>query len=1370
MLKERKSGMWRPCAWLVTGLVTLGSAGQAITCASPGKDGVGTNITGIVNTYYPGTVSASAGGMTLSLGASTGASTQITAGDLLLVMQMQDATLNTADSTAYGSGGTSGSGATAVNAGKYEYVVATSASSGNGSVSIRGDGSGGGLINSYTNSAYSATSGAKRFQVIRVPQYSSATLGATAITAPAWNGSTGGVVGIDVAGTLNLNGGSITTTGLGFRGGVGRQLTGDVNGSAIAFRSPAPANGTVGFHGQKGEGIAGTPRYVLSGGVASDTGAEGYPNGSSARGAPGNAGGGGTDSSPSNNFNNSGGGGGAGGGAGGTGGNAWANAAAVGGRGGTAAPNSVSQLVLGGGGGAGSTNDGTGDLANGLASSGAAGGGAVLVRAGTVTGTGGIFANGASANNTVVNDGSGGGGAGGSIMVVSPNALPGTLSVTATGGNGGSNTGGGNPRQHGPGGGGGGGFVVLSSPASVSVAGGTGGTTRDINNLSDTFGATNGAAGAAQTAAAVTSVPGASATTTCFPNLVVTKTTSTPSRFSATDTAATYTITVNNTGGTASGVALSDVLPTPFTYGATTATTYSGGASGPASLGATGTTTAGFGTPGGTPTNSVTLPQGGSLSVTFTVNLNSAVPGIYQNPAAVSFTDPTRTVTQTVTPGGAYTVGGTVGGSNYASGSSTNEDVAITGPPLACTNNFYALVTDGTSSYRTIAPLTPAGTVQTTIATVPLGTANNNAALAVSADGTKLFVATADGVLQIYDVPTGKWLSSVAIPGNVRTLRMAVTKPTAANPNGVGYFSIDTRLWTFQTTAPYAISGPITLNYADTSGLIPAPTISGSGDFFADSAGNLFLSVNNGSSGSYLDTFLVRPNGSVLFLGRLNDSNIGTSDTYGGYAAIGQTIYASSSDGRIIAVDLATLTVTQTAAASAARGSTDLASCSYPTLNPVIGVTKTAAKVAGSAGSLILPGDTLEYTIIVRNSGNISAAEATLQDSIPAGATYVAGSTKLNMATVADVNGTMPFATPGVIKSPNAANGVLQADSTPTVTTDREATLTFRVTINAGTSSVSNQATATYSDNSTGSAATTSVLSDDPNTLASNDPTVTDTAKPILAVTKTVDRTVALYPNSVNGAEPVPPVLNYTITVTNNGTLAAAGVTLTDVLPANVGTPTVTENGNPVAATQNGQNLTWSVGTLATGSAATRTFRVTVTAPPAPTLRATQPQSALVNSVVASATNAATTPAATATTGTAYTALFKQVHNIGSSPAAAPIPATSPAWSSTGTGLPRNVVEYCIDFTNYGSLPLNNYKINDVVPANTTLVAGSLFVKQGNMQVTPSTAYVGATTGVTDGTVTATDGTVTATKTVTATIGTLAINTTGSFCFRATIN
>ena len=92
----------------------------------------------------------------------------------------------------------------------------------------------------------------------------------------------------------------------------------------------------TGFHGSKGEGIAGTPRWLWNAATSAvvDTGVEGYPNGSMARGAPGNAGGGSTDGHPSANDENSGGGGGGNGGAGGIGGNTWNSNIARGGYGG----------------------------------------------------------------------------------------------------------------------------------------------------------------------------------------------------------------------------------------------------------------------------------------------------------------------------------------------------------------------------------------------------------------------------------------------------------------------------------------------------------------------------------------------------------------------------------------------------------------------------------------------------------------------------------------------------------------------------------------------------------------------------------------------------------------------------------------------------------------------------------------------------------------------------------------------------------------------------------------------------------------------------------------------------------------------------
>src|SRR5438445_473267 len=77
------------------------------------------------------------------------------------------------------------------------------------------------------------------------------------VNALAWTGTVGGIVALDVAGTLNLGGGTINASGKGFRGGGGVQLAGGT-GTNTDYRRAAGAWG-----GSKGEGVAGTPRYVF---------------------------------------------------------------------------------------------------------------------------------------------------------------------------------------------------------------------------------------------------------------------------------------------------------------------------------------------------------------------------------------------------------------------------------------------------------------------------------------------------------------------------------------------------------------------------------------------------------------------------------------------------------------------------------------------------------------------------------------------------------------------------------------------------------------------------------------------------------------------------------------------------------------------------------------------------------------------------------------------------------------------------------------------------------------------------------------------------------------------------------------------------
>jgi uncharacterized repeat protein (TIGR01451 family) len=706
--------------WLLASLLA-----QAQVCAAPGKDGTGFSR----NTYFPGLGSAAAGSTVVNLGSARSdadaATTPFAVGDLALVIQMQDALVNNTDSAAYGDGvgGDPASGSTNLrSAGFYEFRRVTAVAG--SSITLDAP-----LSNTYTTANADATSGHRRFQVVRVPQFASLTLPGGTLNVTPWDGSTGGVIVLDVSGTLSLNGTTLNADAAGYRGG-GSQEAAVISGSNVTTYASAQVAGIppANLGAAKGEGIAGTPRFVRSDTVVAngytgrDLGSSGYPGGFDlARGAPANAGGGGTQ-------HNAGGGGGGNAGTGGRGGNSFAMysatdtggcvafgpgyfacggdfARAVGGFGGQGLTPVATRLFLGGGGGAGEANNAADNVAV-AQGSGGNGGGLIFVRARTVSGSGLFTANG-GAGQPGGRDAAGGGGGGGTVVLVTDSpSVPG-LQVSVAGGAGG-NTGlplTGNETQ-GTGGGGGGGAFIRTTGVSVgaaSVSGGASGVNTPVAGVSDAFGAAGGAGGAANVTFSGSQYPNPSS---CFPALTVSKSTTTPTRTIPTDATATYVVGVRNaTGvGAALGVAVRDVLPAPFTLaGSTAVAQLAGGSLGPAPSTASGTSTVTLSTPGGGTGTAYFIPPGGGVTLTFQVNLNGASPGTYQNPADAVYSDPTRTVAGgTVSPGGAYAGGGTAGGSNYASASSTQEDVSITALTLLTvskTNGVGTLTAGSTTSY-----------------------------------------------------------------------------------------------------------------------------------------------------------------------------------------------------------------------------------------------------------------------------------------------------------------------------------------------------------------------------------------------------------------------------------------------------------------------------------------------------------------------------------------------------------------------------------------------------------------------------------------------------------------------------------------------
>lgn len=448
-------------------------------------------------------------------------------GDLLLIYQPQGATVDTASNSASYGAISSYNGA-----GRYEFVYVQSVA-GN-LITIADSDTGGSVCGGGLRFTYALPG----TLVIRVPQYSNLTVNAGAsLVAPAWTGSSGGVVAIHVGGS------PVSTTGV-------ATVDGAIHADARGFRGGAVAEQSVVF---------GVTSFVCANPDGAQKG-EGIGDGIFAsvnnrcRGAAANGGGGG-------NNHNSGGGGGANGGfdaadptaggwlrgigvfAAGPGGSgpgspfdfllSWALDAEIdpdlggpsppqtssgGGRGGytyaasranpqTAAPGAAAwggdlrravgglggrplngmpvvsdpyrRLYFGGGGGAGESNNSQGG-------SGGAGGGLVFLVARRVQGGGQIRADGAAGQDSAGggnNDAPGGGGAGGTVVIQAGNGLSAGMSVFARGGRGGNQLPI-DPESEGPGGGGSGGVILSPGGGSASLAGGVHGSS-DSGGLRD---------------------------------------------------------------------------------------------------------------------------------------------------------------------------------------------------------------------------------------------------------------------------------------------------------------------------------------------------------------------------------------------------------------------------------------------------------------------------------------------------------------------------------------------------------------------------------------------------------------------------------------------------------------------------------------------------------------------------------------------------------------------------------------------------------------------------------------------------------------------------------------------------------------------
>ena len=431
-----------PAAALIAPVTPLANAAD-----SPPHGVCMTPPVGIVNTSWPLVADVTAGATTLQI--PTLAADQVGAygapqpGDLFLISQLIDATINSTNTSNYGANNGTGRGYTSLGrTGLWEYARVQSYDATTGVVTLNDAITGGYL-----------TTGFSRAQVTRVPEYVNLTLTAD-LTAPALqvvsgDRVAGGVMAVSVTDTLNLNGFSIHADALGFAGGEAVKYSSVTTGQEyVSNQYP--------FDGGKGLGIAATFNDLQN-----------NLGGAYAQGAPANGGGGGGDHDGS-------GAGGGNGGVGGRGGLPWfSSSASARALGGTSVPipsgETLAQRLIGGGGGGGGNGNQNGQTSGGT------GGGIVVVDAGKVsnsgsvaTGKGEIRANGEAAA-AAPRDGGGGGGAAGTVLLRSDSAVPASVKLKAIGGLA--------PNSQGDGGGGGGGRIATSlAPASLSSVNPSGGT------------------------------------------------------------------------------------------------------------------------------------------------------------------------------------------------------------------------------------------------------------------------------------------------------------------------------------------------------------------------------------------------------------------------------------------------------------------------------------------------------------------------------------------------------------------------------------------------------------------------------------------------------------------------------------------------------------------------------------------------------------------------------------------------------------------------------------------------------------------------------------------------------------------------------
>jgi uncharacterized repeat protein (TIGR01451 family)/fimbrial isopeptide formation D2 family protein len=378
---------------------------------------------------------------------------------------------------------------------------------------------------------------------------------------------------------------------------------------------------------------------------------------------------------------------------------------------------------------------------------------------------------------------------------------------------------------------------------------------------------------------------------------------------------------------------------------------------------------------------------------------------------------------------------------------------------------------------------------------------------------------------------------------------------------------------------------------------------------------------------------------------------------------------------------------------------------------PAFNIQKTAGDIT-SGTATVMAGDTVRYTITVKNVGTENATGVTLRDPIPANTTYVNNTTKLNGSAVADpAPGVSPLSSGMLLHAPeNATSGAMRADATATV--NNIATVTFDVVVSSSLlngAAICNQGF--VSGAGIGSGPFPEQPTDNPATPSVSDPTCKVVGNmPLVYAQKSVALAVD---NGSPGVVDPGDVLRYTITVSNLGAMPATNAVFTDAVPQNTtyvansttvnGLAVPDSGGSPLASglPVSSSDLTpplpgSGAGTLSPGATATIIFSVQVNAGvPSGTIISNQGSVStaqlptLLTDSDGNPSNGYQPTQVVVGSGQQLT-VTKQVSVVGG-----------------GAAVVGAELEYVVSVANIGVVPATSVVITDVLPGQLSYVAGS---------------------------------------------------------------